>query len=418
MITLLYVDDEKNLLEIGKIFLEEFGDFSVTTLGSAQEGLKALITGDFDVIISDYQMPEMDGIGFLKEVRERFGTIPFLLFTGRGREEVVIDAINNGADFYVQKGGDITSQFAELAHKIRQAVTRRKAQDELRAAYEQIAAAEEELRSQYDELVISERLARENEKMFRELFDVVPLSSVVTDKDGRYILVNRTFEEITGYSSPEVMGKTSIELGFNSQDSEQKFLESLGATGRIDSKESIVKMRNGDERTILVSSRSVTINAAPHVITAVFDITERKQAENALRESEERFRAMIDQSPFPIIVFNLAGDIVHFNEAHLRLWGVTQEMAMRFNVFKDPQLETLGLLPAFRRAFAGERLTIPPLEYDLPAAIGEGQKKKVRGDFYPIRDAEGTVTHVILVHNDYTLPEQTPTTKSRVKDVE
>jgi PAS domain S-box-containing protein len=404
MITLLYVDDEPHLLEIGKIFLEESGDFSVTTCGSAREGLEALGTGGFDAIISDYQMPVMDGIGFLKEVRARSGTIPFLLFTGKGREEVVIDAINNGADFYVQKGGDITSQFAELAHKIRQSVSRRRAQEELRSAYEQIAAAEEELRSQYNELVVSERRIRENERMFRELFDMVPLYCTVTDKDGRYILVNRTFEETSGYSSSEVLGKTSIEMGLSSQDAEQKLLESLTGTGRIEATESTAKRRNGEERNILVSCRSVSINAAPHVITAVFDITDRKRAENALRESEERFRAMVDQSPFPVLVFNPAGDVVHVNEAHLRLWGVTREMAMAFNAFRDPQLDTLGLLPAFRRAFAGEHLTIPPLEYDLPAAMGEGRKKNVRGDFYPIRDADGNVTHVILVHQESVSP--------------
>jgi PAS domain S-box-containing protein len=400
MITLLYVDDEKNLLEIGKIFLEEFGDFSVTTCSSAQEGLEALTTGTFDAIISDYQMPVMDGIGFLKEVRARSGTIPFLLFTGKGREEVVINAINNGADFYVQKGGDITSQFAELAHKIRQSVSRRSAEKELLAAYEQIAASEEELRSQYDELVVSERHIRESERMFRELFDMVPLYCTVTDKDGRYILVNRTFEENSGYSSSEVLGKTSIELGLSSQDAQQKLLENLTGTGRIDLTESTAKLRNGEERNILVSSRPVSINAAPHVITAVVDITVRKRAEKALRQSEERFRAMIDQSPFPVIVFNQAGDVVHVNEAHLRLWGVTREMAMTFNAFRDPQLESLGLLPAFRRAFAGESLTIPPLEYDLPAAMGDGRKKNVRGDFYPIRDADGNVTNVILVHHE------------------
>ena len=81
----------------------------------------------YDAIVSDYQMPGTDGITFLKEVVTEFGDIPFILFTGKGREEIVIDAINNGADFYVQKGGDPSSQFAELVHKIRKAVERRKA---------------------------------------------------------------------------------------------------------------------------------------------------------------------------------------------------------------------------------------------------------------------------------------------------
>ncbi|RPI39528.1 MAG: PAS domain S-box protein [Methanoregulaceae archaeon] len=122
VIRVLYVDDESNLLEIGKRFLERSGDFAVTTALSAREAVRLLEHGIFDAIISDYQMPVMDGIQFLVEVRKNVGQIPFILFTGRGREEVVIQAINNGANFYLQKGGDPKSQFAELRHKILAAV--------------------------------------------------------------------------------------------------------------------------------------------------------------------------------------------------------------------------------------------------------------------------------------------------------
>ncbi|MCX6699588.1 MAG: response regulator [Methanomicrobiales archaeon] len=62
--------------------------------------------------MSDYQMPDMDGIQFLIEVRAQVWKVPFILFTGRGREEVVTLAINNGADFYLQKGGNPDAQFA------------------------------------------------------------------------------------------------------------------------------------------------------------------------------------------------------------------------------------------------------------------------------------------------------------------
>jgi CheY-like chemotaxis protein len=127
----LYVDDEPGLLEIGKMFLEQVGEFSVVTIYSASSALDLLKQERFDVIISDYQMPGMDGIQFLIEVRTKFGQVPFILFTGKGREEVVIQAINSGADFYLQKGGVPGAQFAELAHKIRQATFRRQAEEDL-----------------------------------------------------------------------------------------------------------------------------------------------------------------------------------------------------------------------------------------------------------------------------------------------
>jgi len=84
-IRILYVDDEPGLLEIGKMFLETGPGFAVDTLTSAGEALLAIPKKEYDAIVSDYQMPEMDRIAFLKEMRSRFGTIPFILFTGRGR---------------------------------------------------------------------------------------------------------------------------------------------------------------------------------------------------------------------------------------------------------------------------------------------------------------------------------------------
>ncbi|HII99730.1 MAG TPA: response regulator [Methanoregula sp.] len=136
MVTLLYVDDEPDLLNLGRLFLERGGEFSVTTAGSAQEGLEKLSTAAFDAVISDYQMPDMDGLEFLGTVRSLYGNLPFILFTGRGREEVVIEAINLGVDFYLQKGGDAKSQFAELRHKLHIALERRRTHDALKSENE------------------------------------------------------------------------------------------------------------------------------------------------------------------------------------------------------------------------------------------------------------------------------------------
>jgi CheY-like chemotaxis protein len=126
-ISVLYVDDEPVLLELAKVFLERSGPFCVELLGSAGEALDRMGIERFDVVVSDYQMPEMNGIEFLKTVRARWADMPFIIFTGRGREEVVIEALNSGADHYLQKGGDPRAQFAELGHFILRAVERRRA---------------------------------------------------------------------------------------------------------------------------------------------------------------------------------------------------------------------------------------------------------------------------------------------------
>ncbi|MDD3092096.1 MAG: response regulator [Methanoregulaceae archaeon] len=132
MISVLYVDDDPSLLEIGKLFLEMIGKFSVETCTSAKEGLQKLEKVSYHAVLSDYDMPEMNGIQFLKEVRSRYPSLPFVIFTGRGREDVVIDALNNGVDFYLQKGGEPKSQFAELAHKLHVAVQRRRSDEKIK----------------------------------------------------------------------------------------------------------------------------------------------------------------------------------------------------------------------------------------------------------------------------------------------
>ncbi len=118
----LLVDDEKSLLEQAEIFLEnQDQEIEVLTAPSAGEALGMLDEEDFDVIVSDYQMPRMNGLELLKEIRKgRNSDIPFIVFTGKGREEVAIKALNLGADRYLQKGGDPKSQYGVLAKSINQ----------------------------------------------------------------------------------------------------------------------------------------------------------------------------------------------------------------------------------------------------------------------------------------------------------
>ena len=84
-------------------------------------------------------MPEMDGIEFLKKVRNWGIEVPFILFTGRGHEEVVIQALNEGADFYLQKGGDPKPQFAGLFHKIHHPIQSRLMEKAVRISEERLS---------------------------------------------------------------------------------------------------------------------------------------------------------------------------------------------------------------------------------------------------------------------------------------
>ena len=110
----LIVDDEPPFLEIEQLYLDKLG-LSVTPCGSALEALDEINGASYDIVVSDYQMPEINGIELLKTLRKEGYNLGFILFTGKGREDVAIEALNQGANYYIQKGTDMASQFTLLA---------------------------------------------------------------------------------------------------------------------------------------------------------------------------------------------------------------------------------------------------------------------------------------------------------------
>ena len=137
---ILYVDDEKFLHEPFKLYMEMIGSVSVDCANSGKEAIDKLSSLMYHAVVSDYQMPGMDGIELLKNIRSRGSDIPFVIFTARGREEIVIEAINNGADYYLMKGADPISLFADMLHVIQSAVNEREEREHLRVTEERLRA--------------------------------------------------------------------------------------------------------------------------------------------------------------------------------------------------------------------------------------------------------------------------------------
>ncbi|MFH0966083.1 MAG: ATP-binding protein [Methanobacteriota archaeon] len=170
-IQILYIDDDPVICDIAKRTLEKATGCTVTPAESASDAIHLLTEKTFDAIISDYEMEGMNGIELLKYLREKGDTIPFIIFTGEGREDVVIEALNNGADFYLEKGGQPKALFADLSNKIDSVVSRRRTEkelfiknEELQAAYKEIAATEGELRSRLDELSRQDAILKVSEE--------------------------------------------------------------------------------------------------------------------------------------------------------------------------------------------------------------------------------------------------------------
>ncbi len=267
-IQVLYVDDELGLLEIAKLDLEESGEFSVATIDSVSAALDILEKEKFDAIISDYQMPGMDGIQFLVEVRARFGKIPFILFTGKGREEVVIQAINNGADFYVQKGGEPNAQFAELSHKIKQAISRTQAEVAL----------------------------HRSERLYQTLAESSPDMVFLIDHEGVIEYINPQAAKVFRYTPANLIGKRTDqafphEIGIRFM----KMINLVIATKKLYFTEELYQFADGER---WASTRLVPITGPGGEVVKILgiatDVTESKRAEEAFIASEAQKTAILD----------------------------------------------------------------------------------------------------------------------------
>jgi PAS domain S-box-containing protein len=177
----LYIDDDQSLLDLTRDFLEtQIPRIGVETTSSPREGLTRIANHDFDVVVCDYQMPEMDGLEVLETLREEYeDDVPFIIFTGKGRKEVAIDALNLGADRYLQKGGDPTAQYGVLAQAIEQEV--------------------EHFRTR--------RQLQEREENLQIVLESIGDAVITTDVEGRVTRLNSVAEDLTGWKTAEAVGR-------------------------------------------------------------------------------------------------------------------------------------------------------------------------------------------------------------------
>src|SRR3989339_452260 len=117
-IRVLHVDDDPSFLEVSKQILAIENNYVIDNATSVDDAFKKMEQQSYDVIVSDYEMPQKNGLEFLKEIREKNNQIPFILFTGKGREDVAVKALNLGVDSYINKNGSPETVYCELADSI------------------------------------------------------------------------------------------------------------------------------------------------------------------------------------------------------------------------------------------------------------------------------------------------------------
>ena len=128
IIPVLFVDDNRELSNIFQFYLEETGLFSVHICLDGLEAMDYLRHHPVKAVISDYDMPDMDGITLLRQIKSEYPRLPFIMLTGNDSKETAIEALNSGADFYQNKAEDLEIQVLDLSHKLTILVERAEAE--------------------------------------------------------------------------------------------------------------------------------------------------------------------------------------------------------------------------------------------------------------------------------------------------
>jgi PAS domain S-box-containing protein len=304
-IRVLHVDDESSLLRIAKQCLEMQGSFLVDTASSVEEASEKLKKETYDAVVCDYKMPGKDGLEFLKELRQSGNTIPFLIFTGKGREEVAIRALNLGADQYLYKSGDPETVYCELAYAIRRTAERKRAETALKALGEK----------------------------YKRLFESAVEGILVNESDGKVSSLNQAAAKILGYSSPkELIGKPAVEL-YADPESRARLLQELMEKGYVKERELTWRKKDG---TLIEILASVTVQKDEkgnmlRTEGIIRDITEKKRAEDALRESEEKYKDLFENAMDVILTLDLKGNVTAANSSILR-FGYKKEDLVGKNI--------------------------------------------------------------------------------------
>ena len=306
LIHVLHVDDDADFLKCSSQILGMHGPFQIENASSVEDALKKLEQKTYDAIVADYQMPKRSGLDLLKELRKRGNDVPFILFTGKGREEVAIEALNLGADRYFNKNGKTKTVYGELSHSIIAAVNAERAETAL----------------------------QESEEKYRKQFEESMDSLVLADAEtGIIIDCNRALTRLVGRTKSELVGKPqrilhpSTEItGDFSKTFEQHLKEKEGQV-----LEAQVITKTGEIRDVAIKANIFEMKGR-RIIQGIFrDITEQKKTEEQLRRERETLE---------LVTANIGAGLSIISKDYKILW------ANKFlkNVFGDVEGKTCYLI--------------------------------------------------------------------------
>jgi PAS domain S-box-containing protein len=288
-ISVLHIDDDPSILEITKLMLENIDDnIRIEQACSVDEGLQKVSIGQYDVVVSDYEMPQKDGLKFLKELRELNNKIGFILFTGKGREEVAIQALNLGADGYINKQNNPETVYGELAHTINRVANQRNTEKTLFLERKRLELVSKNIGAGLTIISKDYHILWAN-KLLTDLFGEITAKTC-------YSTLNNQTNVCSGCGVKKIFETEAAQFVH-----EQKVPGADGKTAWLEITATAIK----DEAGKVTSALEMAI-----------DITERKRAEEEIK-SMSRFP---DENPFAILRIDKNGTLLFINPSGQKLF--------------------------------------------------------------------------------------------------
>jgi PAS domain S-box-containing protein len=335
----LHVDDDPAFAELTAEFLElNESRISVVAETNARDGLERLATDDIDCVVSDYDMPGGNGIDFLEAVRADYPDLPFILFTGKGSEEVASDAVSAGVTDYLQKEHG-TDQYTILANRIVNVTEKHWAEADLErrtdqhmavATLGQRALETTDLVSLFDETIrlVADRLGTGYAKLLER-----------SGKDGELALVAGVGWDEGLVGTATVSAGSDSQAGYTLTSADPVVVTDLETETRFDGPELLVDhgIRSGisvvvgsldDPWGVLGAHSADRREFTDHDVTFVRSVANvlgaaihRRNAEERVRESEARFREIAELSPDGIFRTDTDGVFTYVSPASEAMLG-------------------------------------------------------------------------------------------------
>ncbi|ELZ41117.1 HTR-like protein [Halorubrum saccharovorum DSM 1137] len=369
-IDVLHVDDDPSVLDLTEAFLErELGSVAVTTVAEPSAALDRLDDGEFDCVVSDYDMPGTDGLELFEAIHAEHRRLPFVLYTGKGSEEIASQALNAGVTGYFQKGGP--EQLRRLANRVEQAV--------------------------------DEHRTREIADRYSTVIDALGYPVYVVDETGVFRFVNEPFAELTGYDREELVGSTPALIKDETavDEAEDRLGRVLSSSGPDVNRFSVdIVPKEGEP--IPCRDHMAALPYEGDCFEGSVGILRDVSDERARREELETKNRALDEAPVGITITDPDlpdNPMVYVNDRFVEVTGYDRDDAVgvncRFLQGKDTDEEPVSRL---REAIDAEE----PESVELLNYRKDGTPFWNRVSVAPILDGDGSVSEWVGFQEDIT----------------